>query len=243
LLTIPGITIACNPHTNGQSSYSLAELRNYYLLILWDMMKVAGKPHSGNKTLLGLLHLTINLLYLQPIFILFFSDFPELQQVYGLMSTTLLRDIFLSFQVTAMDLLTPLLIEMQQWEWDDKIRNWSEGGHELDDLKYFQCTKLLDLQVKGLNLNSLLQKKFDVEGMGGFIEIFKFAYMWSKVSSLEVRRLGMYYVVDDEGVEVNSGFKLLGLFGKGGSPSTKSIDSDVMQSNAQKIAVCLSKLS
>lgn len=77
-----------------------------------------------------------------------------------------------------MDLLTPSLIEMQQWEWDDKIENWSEGDHELD-LPYFRCMKLFDLQVKGLmNLNSLLQKKFDVEGMGGFIEIFKFSHMW-----------------------------------------------------------------
>ena len=154
------------------------------------------------------------------------------------MSTTLLRDIFLSFQVTAMDLMTPFLIEIQQWEWDDKIENWSEEDHGLD-LTYFRCMKLFDLQVKGLNLKSLLQKKFDVEGMGGFIELFKFAYMWSKVSSVEARRLGMYYVANDER-KIDSGFKLLSLFGKGGGSSTKSIDSDLMLSNARKIAACLS---
>ncbi len=139
----------------------------------------------------------------------------------------------------------PKLLELDQLEWHEKIRNWSEDGPNGLDLTHFRCMQLFDLGVKRLNLNSFLRKTFGFDDMGDYIKICKFAQAWEKVSSLETRRLGMYYVADDEG-EVNSGFKLLGLFGKGGSykaSSTKSIDSDIMQSNALKIAVCLSKLS
>jgi len=138
-----------------------------------------------------------------------------------------------------MEFSIPLLAELNQLEWHEKIRNWSEDGPYGLDLTTFRCMQVFDLEVKRLNLKSFLKKKFGFDELDDFLNICSFVETWKNVTSLEARRLGMYYVANDEG-KINSGFKLLSLFGKGGGSSTKSIDSDLMLSNARKIAACLS---
>ena len=116
-----------------------------------------------------------------------------------------MRDLFSRFEVAVTQLLTPQMIELDQSEWEETIRNWSQGDHENADgidLEYFLCMKMFDKQIKRWVLCSFLYKK-DIDDLDDFMEMLYFSNKWSKLqlASEKDLLLGMYYTENEVNTE------------------------------------------
>ena len=94
--------------------------------------------------------------------------------------------------------------------------------------------KMFDKQIKRWVLCSFLYKK-DIDDLDDFMEMLYFSIKWDNLQLATEKdlSLGMYFCTDEE----------VSTEGTSQVPSTEFISSSIMETNAEKIAIYLSKLS